>query len=85
MNTYVKKYNDKGDLINPITKSEPFVSGPSNRAWKRGKIERLWSETLKTLHTYKLSKSGVWLMVNNSSALPIEKAHMDKLLMNQSQ
>lgn len=33
--TYTKVYNEQGELTNPITKNNPFISGASQRTQKR--------------------------------------------------
>lgn len=35
---YTKKFDNRGILLNPITVSNPFLSGPSQRKFKRGHV-----------------------------------------------
>lgn len=37
---YVKIYNEKGILTNPITKHKPYVSSPQNRKARRDHLQR---------------------------------------------
>lgn len=39
--TYRKEYNEKGELINPITKSNPHISGASQRQAKRMRFKKI--------------------------------------------
>lgn len=49
------------------------------RKERRGKLQTIWNETLKTFQTYRLSNRGKWIMVNNLSAKHLSKKQMNKL------
>lgn len=38
---YVKKYNQKGELVNPITKVKPFLNSGENRKKRREGLQKV--------------------------------------------
>jgi hypothetical protein len=40
---YIKVYNELGELVNPITKQNPFISEGLNRSQRRVKQSRLYN------------------------------------------
>ncbi len=50
-----------------------------SRRERRGKFKTVWDEITKRFLSYRLSKRGKWIMINNLSAQHLSKYQMNKL------
>lgn len=64
---YVKKYDKNGILLNPIEKGKPYISGVSQRPFKRGHRKIEISEFIKyrfgnpLVTLFRKNRKGKWI------------------------